>query len=141
MSYLLDTNVISEIVRRRPSARVVRWFEAVPDSALHLSVLSLGEIRKGVESLPGGNRKEKLRLWLERDLPAWFGPRLLPIDTEVAERWGRLLASAGRSCPAIDSLLAATALRHDLRLVTRNVKDLAYPGLEVVNPWLVESPS
>ena len=135
MSYLLDTNVISELVRRKPSARVLRWFEGIPDSALHVSTLTLGEIRRGVEGLHDGPRKEKLRLWLEHDLPAWFESRVLPVDIPVADRWGRLLAGIGRPAPAIDSLLAATALHHELRLVTRNDRDFAYPGLEVVNPW------
>ena len=137
MSYLLDTNVVSELVRRKPSTRVVRWFGGVPDGALHLSVLSLGEIRRGVERLTEPRRKERLRLWLEQDLPAWFGERLLPIDAQVAERWGRLTGAATRSLPAIDSLLAATALHHGLRLVTRNVADFGFAGLEVVDPWSV----
>ena len=136
MSYLLDTNVISELVRTSPSAKVVGWFDDIPDEALHLSVLSLGEIRRGVERLADGARKERLRLWLENDLPAWFGNRLLNVDAEVAERWGRLLAAVGRPLPAVDSLLAATALHHELRLVTRNARDFAdLPGLDVVNPW------
>lgn len=135
MSYLLDTSVVSELVRSRPAGAVLRWIETVPDSALHLSALSLGEIRKGVERLPRGSRKEQLRLWLEQQLPAWFGDRLLPVDALVADRWGKLLASVERSVPAIDSLLAATALHHDLRLVTRNAADFRFPGLEIIDPW------
>ena len=135
MSYLLDTNVVSEIVKRRPASAVTAWFETIPDAALHLSVISLGEIRQGVEALGDGAKKERLRLWLEQDLPAWFEDRLLPVSATVADRWGRLLAEVGRPIPAIDSLLAATALHHELRLVTRNVRDFRFPGLEVVNPW------
>lgn len=135
MSYLLDTNVISELVRPRPSRAVQRWIEAVPDTALHLSVLSLGEIRKGVEGVCDAARRERLRLWLEQDLPAWFENRLLSVDAAVADRWGRLAAEAARPVAAIDSLLAATALHHGLRLVTRNVADFEYPGLDVVDPW------
>lgn len=135
MSYLLDTNAVSELVRPRPNRRVLSWFQAVPDDALHLSVLTLGEIRKGVEQLRASRRRERLRVWLEQDLTDWFGTRLLPIDNVVADRWGRLLAQAGRPMPAIDSLLAATALHHQLRLVTRNVNNFDFPGLEVVNPW------
>lgn len=135
MSYLLDTNVVSEIVRPRPSGRVLAWFEAVPDDALHLSVLSLGEIRKGVETLEDDARKERLRIWLEHDLRAWFGDRLLAVTPDVADRWGRLLAEIRRPVPAVDSLLAATALHHDLRLVTRNEPDFPFRGLEIVNPW------
>ena len=135
MSYLIDTNVISELVRAKPDPRVVAWFDAMPDSALYLSVLTLGELRKGVEKLPDTARREKLRLWLENDLPAWFSNQLLSVDIAVADRWGRLLAEAARPLPAIDSLLAATALHHELRLVTRNGKDFEFPGLVIVNPW------
>jgi len=135
MSYLLDTNVVSELARPRPSRRVLAWFETVPDDALHLSVLTLGEIRKGVEQIREARRRERLRVWLEQELPGWFGPRLLLVDAGVADRWGRILAEAGRPVPAIDSLLAATALHHELRLVTRNVDDFLFPGLDVINPW------
>jgi len=135
VSYLLDTNAVSELVRPRPNRHVLSWFQAVPDDALHLSVLTLGEIRKGVEQLRASRRRERLRVWLEQDLTDWFGTRLLPIDNVVADRWGRLLAQAGRPMPAIDSLLAATALHHELRLVSRNVNDFDFPGLDVVNPW------
>jgi toxin FitB len=135
VSYLLDTNVISELVRPRPNPRVLRWVREVPDEALHLSVLTLGEIRKGVEALGPGPRRETLRLWLESELPAWFEDRLLPVDAAVADRWGRLLGQVERSIPAIDGLLAATALHHELRLVTRNLTDFDLPGLEVVDPW------
>jgi predicted nucleic acid-binding protein len=98
-------------------------------------VLTIGELRKGVESLSDAKRKEKLRVWLENDLAEWFGERLLPVSVGVADLWGRLLAQVGRPRPAIDSLLAATALHHGLRIVTRNEKDFAFPGLEIVNPW------
>ena len=135
MSYLVDTNVVAELARRDPDPRVVAWFGDVPDAALHLSVLTLGELRRGVESLSDGRRKERLRVWLENDLAEWFGDRLLPVSVGVADLWGRLLAQVGRPVPAIDSLLAATALHHGLRVVTRNEKDFVFPGLEVVNPW------
>jgi toxin FitB len=135
LSYLLDTNVISELARAKPAQRVLAWFEAVPSEALHVSVLTLGEIRKGVESVSDARRRERLQVWLENDLRDWFGERVLAIDAPVAHRWGRLLAAAGRSLPTIDSLLAATALQRGLRLVTRNVGDFAYAGLAVVNPW------
>ena len=135
MSYLLDTNVISELVRAQPSETVVRWFQGVPDQALHLSVLTLGEIRKGVERLGAGPRREKLRVWLETELLDWFEDRVLSVDAGVADRWGRLLCEVARPVPAVDSLLAATALHHELRLATRHAADFAYPGLEVVDPW------
>ena len=135
MSYLLDTNVISETIRREHNKLVIRWFQQIPSEALFVSVLTLGELRKGIERLADKKRKEKLRLCLEHELPAWFEGRVLPINLAVAERWGRLLAEMGRPVPAIDSLLAATALHYELRLVTRNTGDFDYPGLEVINPW------
>lgn len=135
MSYLLDTNVVSELVRTQPSRVVLKWFEEVPDTALHLSVLTLGEIRKGVETVASAARREKLRRWLEGELPAWFENRLLPVDAAVADRWGRLVAEVGRPVAAIDSLLAATALLHGLRFVTRNAADFHFPGLDVIDPW------
>jgi predicted nucleic acid-binding protein len=135
MSYLLDTNIISETIRRNPSKGVIAWLDKLPAEALYVSVLTMGEIRKGVEAVGDGRRREKLRLWLEHELPAWFEGRVLPVDLAVADRWGRLLAEVGRPVPSIDSLLAATALHHELRLVTRNARDFDYPGLAVVNPF------
>ncbi len=135
MSYLLDTNILSETVRRTPNKAVIAWLDLIPGEALFVSVLTLGEIRKGIESLSDVKRREKLRLWLEHELPSWFEDRVLPIDLAVAERWGRLLADMRRPVPTVDSLLAATALHHELRLVTRNAVDFKYPGLEVINPF------
>ncbi len=135
MSYLLDTNIVSETVRRNPNKAVIAWLDQLPGEALFVSVLTLGEIRNGVEALADEKRREKLRLWLEHELPAWFEGQVLPVDLAVADRWGRLLAEVGRPVPAIDSLLAATALHHELRLVTRNAGDFNYPGLQVINPF------
>ncbi len=135
MKYLLDTNVISELKRSQPNPQVLNWFEMVNHEFLYLSVLTLSEIHKGVEKLPETQRKDKLRYWLDKELPNWFGKRLLPINIEIALVWGSLQAQTNRSLPAIDSLLAATALHHDLCLVTRNTKDFIYPNLIVINPW------
>ncbi len=135
MSYLVDTNVLSELRRKEPNPRVVAWFEERPATTLYISVLTLGEIRKGIEALRKSKRKLKLLDWFDTELPAFFAGRILPIDEEVADRWGRLLAAAGRPLPAIDSLLAATALTHGLALVTRNVDDFPHPDLEIINPW------
>jgi hypothetical protein len=110
MSYLLDTNIVSETVRRNANKAVIAWLDQLPGEALYVSVLTLGEIRKGIEALAERKRREKLRLWLEHDLPAWFEGRVLPVDLAVADRWGRLLAEVDRPMPTIDSLLAATAL-------------------------------
>lgn len=135
MSYLLDTNVLSELARPRPDARVVRWFRGVPDESLHVSVLTLGEIRAGIERLPAGAKRERLRVWLEIELRGWFEERLLDVDGSIADRSGRLVGESRRPIPAVDALLAATALRHGLRLVTRNVAGFAIDGLEVIDPW------
>ncbi len=135
MSYLLDTNVLSELVSKNPNQGVIEWFDAIPDESLYLSVLSLGEIRKGVAKIENLRRKNKLLIWLENDLPGWFEDRILSIDQAVADRWGRLEYEVKRTLPAIDGLLAATALHHDLEMVTRNEKDFELPGLTVINPW------
>jgi len=135
LSYLVDTNVLSELRRKSPDAGVVTWFSQRPATTLYLSVLTLGEIRKGVEGISDEMRRQALIDWLETDLPSFFTGRILPVDGAVADRWGRLVAAAGRPLPAIDSLLAATALEHDLVLVTRNVKDFADLPVEIFNPW------
>jgi len=135
LSYLIDTNVLSELRRKEPNPCVVAWFEERPATTLYVSVLTLGEIRKGIEALGKSERKLKLLDWFETELPAFFSGRVLPIDEEVADRWGRLLAAARRPLPAIDSLLAATALTHGLALVTRNVNDFPHLDLEIINPW------
>jgi toxin FitB len=98
-------------------------------------VLTLGEIRKGLEGVSDEARRQTLLDWLETDLPTFFTGRVLPVDAAVADRWGRLVATAGRPLPAIDSLLAATALEHDLVLVTRNAKDFAGLPIDIFNPW------
>lgn len=136
MSYLVDTNVLSELRRREPNVGVVDWFSKRPATTLYLSVLTLGEIRKGIDPLPNDERKLKLLDWLEVELPAFFSGRILPVDAVVANRWGQLIAQAARPRPAIDSLLAATALTRGLKLVTRNSRDFDFSGLEVINPWL-----
>ena len=133
--WLVDTNLISELRRRDPDTNVRAWFALRPATELYLSVLTLGEIRKGVEALADSGRRTVLNQWLERELPVFFAARLLPIDAGVAHQWGQLLAEAGRSLPAIDSLLAATALHHNLVLVTRNLKDFAGLPVQILNPW------
>ncbi|MFM6993142.1 MAG: type II toxin-antitoxin system VapC family toxin [Rhodoferax sp.] len=136
MSYLLDTNVLSELRRKSPDATVVEWFARRPPSTLYLSVLTLGELRKGIEGVADSKRRMSLTDWLETDLPAFFVGRILPIDVQVAERWSRLVATAGRPLPAIDSLLGATAAQHGLSIVTRNGKDFAAMGVDIINPWV-----
>ena len=136
--YLLDTNCISELVRVKPEPSVMMWVEATNEALLHLSVLTLGEIRKGLAGLPHGRRRTHLETWLEVELRARFAGRILPIDAAVADRWGLLAASAkgeGKTLSIIDGLLAATALHHNLAVVSRNVSDFARTQVQVLNPW------
>jgi predicted nucleic acid-binding protein len=135
VSYLIDTNVLSELRNRNADAKVVAWMQARPRQSLYLSVLSLGEIRKGIEGVADASFRQTLTDWLEVEVPNYFLGRLLPIDAAVADCWGRVQATAGRTLPVIDALMAATALQHDLTLVTRNVKDFTGLGLRFVNPW------
>ena len=135
MSYLIDTNVLSELRRKVPDPSVVRWFSQRPAGTLYLSVLTLGEIRKGIEAMPDPPRRLVLLDWLETELPAFFSGRILAVDLAVADRWGRMVVLAGRPLPAIDSLLAATASRHEFILVTRNLRGVQGPGVQIVNPW------
>ena len=135
MSYLIDTNVLSELRRTKPHPGVVRWFAERSANSLYLSVLTLGEIRKGIEGVADSRRRAVLIDWLETDLPAFFSGRILNVDGFVADRWGRIVAQARRPVPAIDALLAATAIHHDLSLVTRNMKDFKAFTLTVIDPW------
>jgi predicted nucleic acid-binding protein len=142
--FLLDTNVLSEFSRRGdPDRRVRLWLEGADTGSLYVSVVTFGEIRMGVELLPLSKRRSQLERWLDRDLPEWFEGRILPVDQSVADRWGMLRAQAqvkGRPLSVIDGLLAATALRHNLTVVSRNVSDFAVVGVPVVNPWEAPSP-
>lgn len=135
MSYLLDTNVLSELKRKTPHAGLVAWLESKPSSTLYLSVLTLGEIRKGINALDDVNRRQRLSDWLEAELPVFFIGRILPVTVATADHWGKLMATAKRPLPAIDSLLAATAIEHNLTLVTRNTKDFIDLPVTLFNPW------
>ena len=135
MSFLVDTCALSELVKPKPSSDVCDWFDGTPPEALFVSVLTLGEIRKGVERLESGRRRTQIVTWLETALPAWFEDRVLPVDARVADEWGRLTARLSKPIPAIDSLIAATAIRHRLAIVTRNESDFAPAGVEILNPW------
>ena len=138
MKYLLDTCVISELVARRPNADVVRWLDGVDEERLYLSVITIGEIKKGIDMLPSSRRQRGLAEWLAEDLLLRFQDRILPVDTAVMLVWGELAAALevqGRRMPAMNSLVAAIALRHQIRLATRNVRDFAGSGVDVFNPW------
>ena len=138
MRYLLDTCVISELVAREPDPGVVRWVDNVDEETLFLSSITIGEIKKGIEKLIASNRRKVLAEWLEDELLVRFTDKVLPIDTAVMLVWGKLVADLekqGKPMPAIDSLLAATALQGGLTLVTRNEVDFAHCSTAVVNPW------
>ena len=136
--FLLDTNVISELVKAKPEARVTNWIDATDETLLYLSVLTLGEIRKGIAALPHSARRAALEAWLDHDLMLRFSDRILPIDQQVADRWGRMAGSAAARkspLPVIDGLFAATAQQHDLIFVTRNTRDIAATGVQAFDPW------
>ena len=136
--FLLDTNCISELVSPRPDPRVVEWIETAEETTLYLSILTLGEIRKGVAGLSQGRRRTRLEVWLEVDLQARFSGRIVPVDAGIADRWGWLAAEAkrrGKVLPVIDGLLAATALHLNLTVVSRNVRDFVVSHVPVLNPW------
>ena len=136
MIYLLDTNLVSEVIKPIPNVSVMEWLGYVDTEHLAISVLTLGEIRKGIEKTTNPTRKAGLIRWLEQDLVEWFDDRIIPINTDVVDKWGYISAQTKFTLPAIDSLLAATALVHNMKLVTRNVKDFErVPGLEILNPW------
>ena len=141
MRYLLDTCVISELVSKRPNLHVVQWIDSIDSERVFLSVITVGEIKKGIEKLPDSARKQTLRVWLEDELMARFQGRILPIDTAAMLMWGELTAKLeqqGRKMPAIDSLIAAIALHEGAALVTRNEEDFRHTGVEIVNPWKSE---
>jgi predicted nucleic acid-binding protein len=133
--FLLDTNVISELVKARPEPRVTKWIENTDETLLYLSVLTLGEIRKGIASLPRSARRDALESWLSYDLVLRFSGRILPIDEPVADSWGRIAAAKKSPLPVIDGLFAATAHHHNLILVTRNIRDIAATGIAAFDPW------
>lgn len=138
MKYLLDTCVISELVKKEPHPGVIRWLDGCDESRMYLSVLTIGEITKGIAKLADGDRRERLQSWVTNELAVRFEQRLLEIDTEVAWAWGIMLGEAerlGEKLPVIDSLIAATANVHNLIVVTRNVQDIVRCQAKVFNPW------
>jgi predicted nucleic acid-binding protein len=136
--FLLDTNVVSELIKPKPEPKLTAWIEAAEEDLFRLSVLTLGEIRKGINSLPDSTRRTALESWLNHDLLIRFAHRILDVDQAVADRWGRLAANAlaaKQLLPVVDGLLAATAIHHNLTLVTRNARDVSLTGVPVINPW------
>ena len=138
MNYILDTNVISELVAPRPNPKVIAWIQSIDPNQVFLSVIAIGELKKGIEKLPDSGRKEILDRWLREDLLVRFENRILSIDTETMLIWGKLIAqleASGHPMSAIDSLLAATTAQWHFTLVTRNTTHFENTGIALFNPW------
>lgn len=137
MKYLLDTCVLSELVKSQPEIGLMQWMQARKPHELCISAMTLAEMLRGVARLPTSKRRTELDAWLQQ-LEAGFEDRVLPFDREVARAWAEMTVKAaaqGRPLPAFDSIIAATAQVHGCKLVTRNVRDFEFSGLEVINPW------
>lgn len=138
MNYLLDTCLISELAKSEPNTKVVQWVLSENETHFYISVLTFGELQKGIEKLPRSKKKEKLRIWIEDELKNRFQNRIIGIDMGVSLLWGKIQCLAekkGKPMPAIDALIAATGIVHDLTVVTRNVTDMAQSGVKLLNPW------
>jgi predicted nucleic acid-binding protein len=138
VNFLLDTNVVSEWTKPRPDGGVVAWLAETDEDRVFISVVTLAELRYGVERMPAGARRNRLDTWVKEQLPARFEERVLPIDSETADAWGRVMArgkTAGRPVGTMDAFIAATAERYRLTLVTRNVADFDALGVGLINPW------
>jgi toxin FitB len=141
MKVLLDTNIISEIVARQPNRKVVDWLDSLDPNLVYLTVITIGELQKGISRLPDSERRDNLRAWLYDRLLNRFSGRILLIDEAVMLTWGELVARLereGRPLPALDSLIAALALHHNCTLATRNEKDFLHSGVSLINPWRAE---
>ncbi len=139
MKYLLDTCVISEIIKPEPDKLVISWLQRQNENSLYLSVLTFGEIEKGIEKAQNKTRKTRLKLWVEDDLKKRFAGRIVPIDLAVAIKWGAIQGVAeqlGKPMPTIDGLIAASGLVHNCIVVTRNISDMVQSSVELLNPWL-----
>jgi predicted nucleic acid-binding protein len=136
--FLLDTNILSETLRPFPDAKVVAWLDSLSKDIQFVSVVTLGELRRGTALLPEGGKRTKLEEFIDIEIPLWFGSRILPVTQPIAERWGMLDAACqARGTPAntADGMIAATAAEHALTAVTRNAKDFAIFGVTIFNPW------
>ncbi len=139
MRFLLDTCAISELVKPAPDPGVLEWFAQQDELALYVSALSLGELKRGIEKLTAGKRKTFLQKWLTENVTLRFGDRVLSLDAAVCLRWGEMqarLEKQGKPMPAMDGLIAATALQQQLTVVTRNTRDMDARGVALFNPWV-----
>ena len=138
MNYIIDTCVVSELIKPFPCEAVVEWINQQEEATLYLSVITLGEIQKGISKLPENTKKANLQSWLDTELKWRFGNRVLSVDHVVAKEWGSIQGTSeksGRKMPVVDCLIAATARVHSMAVVTRNIVDMKIPGLEIINPW------
>jgi predicted nucleic acid-binding protein len=138
LNYLLDTCVISELIKPKPSSKVTKWLRSCPEESLFLSSLTIGEIQKGISKLPDSRKRKKLQSWLDSELTQRFDKRILGIDFKVAQKWGEIQASseiAGLKMPVIDSLIASIGIVFEMTVVTRNTADMKNSGVRLFNPW------
>ena len=138
MNYLLDTCVISELIKKSPSLKVVQWVSQVEEANLFISVLTIGEIHKGIEKLPKSKKKDKQHKWVNGDFQERFNKRIINFDLQTATVWGQIQAHSeqlGKALPAIDGQIAATGISYGLTVVTRNAADMEVSGVALLNPW------
>ncbi len=138
MNYLLDTCVISELIKKNPSQKVAKWVAKTEEINLFISVLTIGEIHKGIEKLPKSKKKEKLHKWVNYDLKERFKNRIIDFDLQIATTWGKVQAQSellGKAMLAINGQIAATGISYDLTVVTRNTTDMEISGVTLLNPW------
>ena len=138
MNFLLDTNVVSEWTKPHPDVGVVAWLAEADEDRVFVSVITLAELRHGVERMPVGARRRRLDIWLTEQVPLRFEARMLPIDAATANSWGRIMArgqARGRPLGTMDAFIAATAEQYDLTLVTRNLSDFDGLGIRLLSPW------
>lgn len=142
MKYLLDTYVISEIIKKEPDKNVLAWLRTQDEDDLFLSILTFGEIQKGIEKAPDHNRKRKLKIWVEEDLKKRFENRIIPVDLKVVTNWGSIQGVAelaGKTMPTIDGLIAVSGLTYNCIVATRNTSDMEQSTAELFNPWEYKS--
>lgn len=138
MKYILDTCVVSELTKPKPERSLLKWIKQKDEIDFYLSVLTIGELHKGISRLEESKKKQLLIQWVESDLTKRFENRILPVTDSIAKKWGEIQGKAeqeGKKMPVIDSLIAATGLVHDFQIITRNTIDMEKSGVKLYNPW------